>query len=306
MQDSPDALTRARVALATAAHTLGLQPLPEAAIDSVYLPLAAALAASAQGAKHCHVIGLSGAQGTGKSTLAHLLQAVLEHAWGLRTVVLSLDDYYLPKLERQRLAHNVHPLLATRGAPGTHEVVALDRALQALRHATENSQIELLRFSKAHDDRSATTDTHRGACDMILFEGWCVGARRELTENLLTPINELERDEDRSGAFRAYVNAQLVGPYAKLWQQLDRLCFLSVADMSQVIALRSEQEQQLLKRHSDAPSSMNHAQLVRFIQHFERVTRHMLHTTPDYADVVIRIAADRSLAITANRIASRT
>src|SRR6185437_8649015 len=67
------------------------------------------------------VLGLCGAQGSGKSILARSL-ADRFASRGRRVAVLSLDDLYLTKAERSRLAQEVHPLLGTRGVPGTHDV----------------------------------------------------------------------------------------------------------------------------------------------------------------------------------------
>ncbi|PTT43253.1 kinase, partial [Stenotrophomonas sp. HMWF022] len=63
------------------------------------------------------ILGLCGAQGSGKSTIAARLAKQVE-----RSAILSLDDLYLTRAERQKLARAVHPLFATRGVPGTHDV----------------------------------------------------------------------------------------------------------------------------------------------------------------------------------------
>ena len=67
------------------------------------------------------VVGICGAQGSGKSTLTAVLRKLLEMR-GLRVASLSLDDLYLTRGERRELAARIHPLLATRGVPGTHDV----------------------------------------------------------------------------------------------------------------------------------------------------------------------------------------
>ena len=68
-----------------------------------------------------YVLGLSGLQGSGKSTLARVIKTQAEQR-GWPTEVLSLDDFYYSRSEREALAHQVHPLLRTRGVPGTHEI----------------------------------------------------------------------------------------------------------------------------------------------------------------------------------------
>ena len=80
---------------------------------------------------HPLVLGICGAQGSGKSTLAEALAERLERD-GLACAVLSLDDLYLTRAERERLARGVHPLLATRGPPGTHDTSLGIAVLDAL------------------------------------------------------------------------------------------------------------------------------------------------------------------------------
>ena len=66
------------------------------------------------------IIGINGAQGSGKSTLADYIKSYM-CAEGHSAVSLSLDDFYLTREERFQLSRDTHPLLATRGVPGTHD-----------------------------------------------------------------------------------------------------------------------------------------------------------------------------------------
>ncbi|MET0815794.1 MAG: kinase, partial [Pseudoxanthomonas sp.] len=78
------------------------------------------------------VFAIAGLQGSGKSTLAAQI-AALAHARGRSVAVLSIDDFYLSKDRRQLLARQVHPLLATRGPPGTHDLPLALETLEGLR-----------------------------------------------------------------------------------------------------------------------------------------------------------------------------
>src|SRR6187402_352808 len=74
------------------------------------------------------ILGISGLQGSGKSTLAaSLIEAAKERGWS--AVSLSLDDVYLTRAEREALGRQVHPLLRTRGVPGTHDLTLLASTL---------------------------------------------------------------------------------------------------------------------------------------------------------------------------------
>jgi D-glycerate 3-kinase len=262
--------------------------------DTLYLPLAAALAERVARASRCLVVGIAGAQGTGKSTLSAALQGLLTQSYGLRSLVVSLDDYYLPKAARRALARDIHPLLATRGVPGTHEISRLHQVVRQLREAAVGEPVELLRFSKAQDERASETQHCQGAFDLVLLEGWCVGARPQAELELQSPINALERSEDSDGSFRRFVNRALAGDYAALWSELDMLIFLAAPDIETVRVFRAQQEH-ALRATADAAAIgvMNDAQLTRFLAHFERLTRHMLREAPGYAEIVVELEADR-------------
>ncbi len=167
------------------------------------------------------VLGLNGAQGTGKSTLARLLARLLERIHGLRAAVLSLDDLYLTAEERAHRAAAIHPLLATRGVPGTHDV---DLGIRTIRAFREAKPLAIPRFDKARDDRAPVSTWPRweGACDVVIFEGWCVGARPQRADELQEPVNGLERLEDPTGDWRWYVNRELGGPYQALFSETGR------------------------------------------------------------------------------------
>ena len=98
------------------------------------------------------VVGINGCQGSGKSTLADFLQQFLEYQ-GLSVASLSIDDLYLTRAQRQQLAKTVHPLLQTRGVPGTHDTAMGIALIDQLRQLSKGEQLRLPRFDKASDDR---------------------------------------------------------------------------------------------------------------------------------------------------------
>lgn len=293
MVDLRDALERAHAAWQQRCAQLGIAPEADW-LAQCPGALAQRVAARVADAGHCQVIGISGAQGTGKTTLALLMHDALSAGFGLRSVVVSLDDYYLTKAERRALAAQVHPLLVTRGVPGTHATDVLQAALRRLRMLSPGQSMGLPRFSKAEDDRLHELQISTGPVEVVLFEGWCVGARPEPEPSLREPVNALEAEEDVDGRFRRYVNAQLAGPYADLWRELDMLVYLAAPNMDAVRAFRSQQEDRLRQLTAgDAQGIMDRPAILRFVQHFERVTAHMLRTTPGYADVVVELDASR-------------
>ena len=236
------------------------------------------------------LVGLAGAQGSGKSTMAPRLVARLA-AMGLRGAVLALDDFYLTRAERIALAGEVHPLLATRGVPGTHDLALLQATLDTLL-AGERGEVPVPRFDKAADDREPSSGWDRiaGPADVVLLEGWCVGARPQSEDDLAAPANALERDEDADGRWRRWVNAQLAGGYAALFERLALRIVLRAPDFGVVERWRAEQEATL---HAvTGRRGLCDREIRRFIGHYERITRAMIADPP--ADLVIELDAART------------
>ena len=236
------------------------------------------------------VIGINGAQGSGKSTLCLFLELLLKPR-GLRAVSLSIDDLYLTRAEREQLAREVHPLFATRGVPGTHSPAL---GMDVIEAVLAGHTFDLPRFDKAQDDRAAQGERISGPVDVLLFEGWCVGAKPQDAAALAQPVNALEAEEDADLVWRSVVNHWLKEDYARLFDQLDMLVMLKVEDFEAVRRNRSLQEEKLRARHPDAPGLMDDAQLARFLAQYERLTRHILEEMPARADYVFPIGPDQS------------
>ncbi|MCT2559982.1 kinase [Tsuneonella sp. YG55] len=242
--------------------------------------VARAIAARHAALRRPVLVGLAGAQGSGKSTMAPRLAALLAEL-ELRTAVLALDDFYLTRAERAALAREIHPLLATRGVPGTHDTALLAAALDAL---LAGRMARVPCFDKAADDRAGARDL-AGPFDVVLLEGWCVGAQPETAAELAEPINALERDDDPDGSWRSWVNARLAGDYAALFARIELRVMLRAPDFGVVERWRGEQEAQL------GEAGMGRERIARFVAHYERITRRMLVDAP--ADLVIDLDRDR-------------
>jgi D-glycerate 3-kinase len=244
------------------------------------------------------VIGINGAQGSGKTTLALFLTEWLQRESALTAASLSLDDLYLGKQAREELAESKHPLLRTRGVPGTHDVALGKELLQALTEQSEEHVVRLPVFDKATDDRLQPTEWPGiGApVDVVLFEGWCVGARPQRDADLRDPVNALEAQDDTDGRWRSFVNKNLKSDYAELFAQLDALLMLRIPSFDKVFEWRELQEQKL-----PGESGMNTAELRDFVMHFERLTRHMLARMPDYANTIIDLDDSHRMVDMLNR-----
>lgn len=240
-------------------------------------------------ASGARIYGISGPQGCGKSTLAAQLAGAAA-VRGLRMASVSIDDFYLDHDARQALARDVHPLLATRGPPGTHEVQLACETLDALR---AGKAAPLPRFDKITDRRlpRAQWPLLQGA-DLVVFDGWLLGVPAQAEADLAAPVNALERDEDPDGRWRRWCNDALASHYPALWGRIERLLYLQPPGFEVVPDWRWDQEQTL--READPQRrGMDRAGVERFVCHFERVSRHALRELPAIADVVVPLDAQR-------------
>jgi D-glycerate 3-kinase len=260
-------------------------------VDTALRPIAEGIAAiDRRGAPL--MVGLTGPQGSGKSAAAGALALLLQDR-GLRTAILSLDDLYLTLAERRKLAADVHPLFVTRGVPGTHDVALGLSVIERLGRAGETA---VPRFDKARDDRRdpADWDLVAGPVDVILFEGWCVGARPQPDEALAAPINELERTRDPDGVWRRDVNAALAGAYQDLFGQIGFQVLLQAPSFDAVLGWRLEQEHKLRDREGPT-AGQSDAEIAVFIQHYERLTRWIADEMPPRADAVVQVGGNREV-----------
>ena len=233
------------------------------------------------------VLGLCGAQGSGKSTVAAALAARFPG-----TVVLSLDDLYRTRAERARLADTIHPLFATRGVPGTHDV---DLGVETFARLDAGEAVPIPRFDKAADDRvdPASWTVAPRQVPLVIFEGWCVGARPQAEADLAEPVNTLERERDPHGIWRRTANAALAGDYQRLFARIDMLVLLRAPSWARVFDWRLHQEHALRRSGARGGGVMSDADVAAFVAHYERLTRHILDTMPDYADLVLQLDDDR-------------
>ena len=227
------------------------------------LPLLAPVLEAARSLPGVPLIGIAGAQGSGKTTLARALAAELGAAQ------VSLDDVYLTKAERAALAREVHPLLAVRGPPGTHDLGLLEATIASLRAGNRTA---LPAFDKLKDDR-IPGPAFEGRPAAIVIDGWCLGATPQAAAELIQPINDLEREQDQDGRWRTWINDRLAHDYAALFDRFDLIVHLAAPSFDTVLDWRCEQEEGLI---GGALPPGRRAELARFIQHFERITRHML------------------------------
>lgn len=244
-----------------------------------------------------YFVGINGCQGSGKSTLTAFITTYLTTEYQLNVVVMSLDDFYYSSKKRKSLAQEIHPLLATRGVPGTHNMVKLNHVLTQLKE--KRTGFSISKFNKATDEPfpEADWDIINTPADIVIIEGWCWGVKPQNPEQLEAPINELEYQYDTTGGWRNYVNKQLREAYEPLYEQMDFWLALQAPSFDCVYKWRLEQEQKLEERNIGLKNSkiMSPAQILNFTQYFQRLTVQGCKTFVKSADAIFYLDYDRNI-----------
>ena len=237
-------------------------------------------------------LGINGAQGSGKSTLAEWLKVTIESTSPLNVIIVSLDDFYLSKHARQTLATEIHPLLKTRGVPGTHD---LEHAITVFSALKKGLSCKIPRFNKLLDDIEPQEKWQNinGPVDIVIFEGWCVGCPPQFYHQLNKDVNALETQFDKNKEWRVFVNEQLKG-YQTWFAYIDHLWMLQAPSFASIFAWRKQQEE-LLAAHAPEQSFMNDEHLAFFIQHYQRLTEHSLLYTPQHAQEIYHLDNNRQI-----------
>jgi D-glycerate 3-kinase len=276
------------------------QKLPESFLTTVqqhFIPLANEINLHHNSANKPYFVGVNGCQGSGKSTLSEFLKVYIEGTFGKSVEVMSLDDFYFDQAKRTTLANEVHPLLITRGVPGTHDTQLAKEALQNLKQNI--FPVNIPRFNKATDNPKPkdqwTVLTEQ--VDIVIFEGWCWGVQAQPEVDLINPVNELEREKDPKGVWRMFVNQALTKNYHELYSFMDKWVMFKAPSFGDVYAWRLEQEQKLLASLGDNDKSgvMSPAQIMNFIQHYQRLTEHCLQSLPPLCDHVFELNKQRQI-----------
>ena len=239
--------------------------------------------------KKTKVIGLTGGQGSGKSTISKILKIILKEGFNLNTVIFSIDDFYKTRKEREKISKKKGSLFLTRGVPGTHDTKILLDCIYSLK-SSKFKKIIIPKFDKSTDDRHSKKEWVKvnKKPNIVIFEGWCVGVSSQKNNDLIKPINKLEREKDKNKIWRKQVNMELKNNYKKIFNTIDKLIFLKVPSFKYVFKWRLLQERKL-RATSEGKKTMSDQQINNFIMYYERLTKHMLKTLPKKAHAVINI-----------------
>ena len=269
----------------------------ERMIKSFLIPLCLWISKKAD-KKKPYFVGLAGGQGTGKTTSSSLIKIILTKYFKLKVFRISIDDFYKTRKERISLSKRVHPMLLTRGVPGTHDINMMLKFFKKVK-SKKFKRLKLPTFNKAIDDRYNKKYWYdlKKKPDVIIFEGWCVGAKPEGNNTLNKTINLMEKNKDKKRIWRKYVNQQLKSKYKKLYSQLNCLIYLKAKNFSLLQKWRLKQERKLLvnNKKNSKLKIMNKEDVLSFMQTYQRITQNMFKNMPQYASIIINLNSNHQI-----------
>ena len=256
-------------------------------LNKFYLPLSEWIYSIYSKDFKTKIIGLSGGQGAGKSTITGILKLILKKKYGLNICVFSIDDFYKTKNERLRMSKKKHPLFITRGVPGTHDITLLNQTIRKLKQKKFRTVL-IPKFDKSKDDRYRKNKWQKIKTkpDIIIFEGWCVGTTHQNNNELKRPINLIEKKYDENLKWRKTVNNLIKKRYKNIFNKIDKLVFLKVPHFNYIIKWRWLQEQKM-KLTTKSKKTMSKTEVKEFIMFYERLTKHMIKNYSKISDLTI-------------------
>tara|TARA_B100000035_G_scaffold277336_1_gene255567 strand:- start:630 stop:1559 length:930 start_codon:yes stop_codon:yes gene_type:complete len=245
-----------------------------------------------------YFVGLAGGQGTGKTTSSSLIRIILIKYFKLKVFRISIDDFYKTRKERISLSKRVHPMLLTRGVPGTHDINMMISFFRKVKNK-KFKKLKLPTFNKAIDDRYKKNKWYnlKEKPDVVIFEGWCVGAKPEKNISLNKAINTMEKTRDKKKIWRNYVNQQLKSKYKNLYSQLNCLIYLKAKNFNLLQKWRLKQERKLLQksRKNSKLKIMNKEDVLSFMQTYQRITQNMFKSMPKYASIILNLNTNHQI-----------
>ena len=256
-------------------------------LNKFYLPLSEWIYSVYSKDFETKIIGLSGGQGAGKSTITGILKLILKKKYDLNLCVFSIDDFYKTKNDRLIMSKKKHPLFITRGVPGTHDITLLNKTIRKLKKKKFRTVL-IPKFDKSKDDRLSKSKWQKIKIkpDIIIFEGWCVGTTHQNNIELKKPLNLIEKKYDKNLKWRKIVNNLIKKRYKNLFNKIDKLVYLKVPHFNYIIKWRWLQEQKM-KLTTKSKKTMSKTQVKEFIMFYERLTKHMMKNYSKISDLTI-------------------
>jgi len=241
-------------------------------------------------------LGFSGGQGSGKTTVVKILKIILKKFFKRKIYVSSIDDFYKTLKDRNEMSYTTHSLFKTRGVPGTHDVNLINKFFYFIKKK-KFKKTKLPKFDKSIDDRLKKKYWFniKERPEIVILEGWCVGARPQSNSLIKKPVNILEKYEDENLIWRKHVNEKLKREYKKLFAMIDYYIFMKIPNFNMVFKWRLLQENKLRKKSRFKKKIMSHNEIKRFIMFYQRITLQMIKDLSKSASIVMLLSKNHEI-----------
>ena len=265
-------------------------------LKKIYIPISFWINNKCKKKGRTLILGLSGSQGSGKTTVTGILQIILKKFFKKNIYIISIDDFYKTLRDRNRMSQQKHSLFKTRGVPGTHDINLIKNFFISAKRK-KFKKIKLPKFNKSIDDRSKKNYWHNinKRPEIIILEGWCVGAKPQIISSLRKPVNILERHEDKDLIWRKYANEKLKKEYKEVFAMIDYFIFMKVPNFKIVFKWRLLQESKLRKKLHYKKKIMTYSAIKRFIMFYQRITLQMMKDLSKSASIVLLLKKNHEI-----------
>ena len=265
-------------------------------LKKIYIPISFWINNKCKKKGRTLILGLSGSQGSGKTMVTGILQIILKKFFKKNIYIISIDDFYKTLRDRNRMSQQKHSLFKTRGVPGKHDINLIKNFFISAKRK-KFKKIKLPKFNKSIDDRSKKNYWHNinKRPEIIILEGWCVGAKPQIISSLRKPVNILERHEDKDLIWRKYANEKLKKEYKEVFAMIDYFIFMKVPNFKIVFKWRLLQENKLRKKLHYKKKIMTYSAIKRFIMFYQRITLQMMKDLSKSASIVLLLKKNHEI-----------
>jgi len=265
-------------------------------LKKTYIPMSFWIENKYKKKKKTLFLGFSGGQGSGKTTAAKILKLILKKFFKRKIHISSIDDFYKTLEDRNKMAHKIHPLFETRGVPGTHDINLIKKFFYFIKKK-KFTKTKLPKFDKAIDDRLKKKYWFniKERPEIVILEGWCVGAQPQSNFLIKKPINNLEKYEDQDLIWRKHVNEKLKKEYKKLFAMIDYYIFMKIPNFNMVSKWRLLQENKLRKKSQFKKKIMSYNEIKYFIMFYQRITLQMVKDLSKSASIIMLLKKNHEI-----------
>jgi len=241
-------------------------------------------------------LGLCGGQGSGKTTIARILKIILKKFFKREIYVSSIDDFYKTLKDRDKISSSIHPLFKTRGVPGTHDTNLIKKFFIYIRKKNFR-KFKIPKFDKSTNERFKKKYWHiiNKRPEIVILEGWCVGAKPQSNSIIKKPVNILEKYEDKNLVWRKHVNKKLKNEYKKIFSIIDHFIFMKIPNFDLVFKWRLLQENKLKKKSQFKKNIMSYNEIRRFIMFYQRITLQMIKDLSKSASIIMLLKKNHEI-----------